>query len=391
MKKYCKCHVIALYELKSQWRGFTLFFLISLILISSLISIFSLTVHIPDEMTDYIRSTGKGAIYIEPNINDMEEIEALDIEVSKYVFPHLGPSAIIIPKELDYNVWLEDDTVFSFGGYVLRWLPNENYTHIKWLNDGIVSGRGLEEQDNYRPVIWISDETAKVLNVSCGDTIDFKATSVSATSVPCEIVGIYTQKATLPGFYVSMSLYSSSLDSLKQIPMFVTPNQLNNYKNIVADLEKYCTDVKYSEEFINSVMIMIYALYSICVLICVLETSMILSMSKSYFHKRNHFFAINKALGMKNSSILYTICMVMQGLIILAFICAMFISPIIMKYIIDLLEELFSGVKIPTNIWTPLSFSLLVIISILLWIICIICQKSYRSLHIISLIKRGNE
>lgn len=391
MKPHCKCAVIALNELKTQWRCFVLFFLISFILLSALISIFSMTKHIPDEMTGYVKQTGNGSITIDADISNFEKIEALPLEIVSYHFPYTGSEAINIPKEMKGEILLEDGTFALLDGSALRWLSDERSLRAEIIEEKLIEGRTVEAADNTRQAIWISDQAAKLLNVKCGDSIEFRATSEVAKSVSCEVAGIYRQDATIFAYYVTTPLYYASLDTVKDVRITVVPQNLRNFRNVVNDLQPLCLSVYYTTDFVDSVMMLVYTLYAICAFLCLLLMSIVLSISKGYFNKRSQFFAICKAIGIKNGSLLLIVCIVMQGLLVISFFTAMLVAPLLSRYIINFMEDLFGNIDIPTNVWTPLSFLLFFLVSFLLWTTCILSQKSYRSAHIVELIRQGNE
>ena len=118
--------------------------------------------------------------------------------------------------------------------------------------------------------------------------------------------------------------------------------------------------------------------------------SIIYSIAKSYYIKRKQFFAMAKALGMSNRDIFFVVCFVLHALITLAFAAALLISPMLNSYIIDFLNSLFSDVSVSSNIFNVYTLSVYVVVSVLLWLTCIISQRFYKSADISDFLKQND-
>ena len=118
---------------------------------------------------------------------------------------------------------------------------------------------------------------------------------------------------------------------------------------------------------------------------------MVFTISRSYFHRRTASFAVCKALGMQNRSMLLTVCMLMQALLSVAFLAAMLLAPYLNRYVGNLLNELFPDVKISERVWNPFTLLILLITSGLLWLTCICSQKTYAAPELVELIRQEDQ
>ena len=171
----------------------------------------------------------------------------------------------------------------------------------------------------------------------------------------------------------------------------LAPLNLKDYQNVLAELRANRIFPDEAQEFMDSVMLLVYALYVVCVFLCILEVGMVFTISRSYFHRRTAFFAVCKALGMQNQSMLLTVCMLMQALLSVAFLVAMLLAPYLNRYVGNLLNELFTDVKISESVWNPFSLLILLITSGLLWLTCICSQKTYAAPELVELIRQEDQ
>ena len=221
--------------------------------------------------------------------------------------------------------------------------------------------------------------------------MSFCADSTAAQSISCQIAGIYQQNIYLYSYYVSLPLYLQSLDTVESMQVTLAPLNLKDYQNVLAELRANRIFPDEAQEFMDSVMLLVYALYVVCVFLCILEVGMVFTISRSYFHRRTAFFAVCKALGMQNRSMLLTVCMLMQALLSVAFLAAMLLAPYLNRYVGNLLNELFTDVKISERVWNPFSLLILLITSGLLWLTCIFSQKTYAAPELVELIRQEDQ
>lgn len=394
MKRCCKVGVLALYEVRTQWKSFFFFLLISSILLSAMISIFTLAKRVPAEITEYIQSTGEGSIVIRTlPIDKLSAVEEMPVKFLNYHISFLEPSALGLSSDWEPQAEIENGAVISLNplGNIIRWIPEKKSFHAAELKQQLISGRGIEQEDNTGASIWLSEDAAKQMGADCGDIITFCADSTAAQRVSATVAGIYQQNIYLYSYYVSLPLYLRSLDTVDTLEVTIAPLNLKNYQNILSELNENRIFPEDGQEFMDSAMFLIYALYVVCVFLCILEASMVFSISRSYFHKRNAFFAVCKAIGMQNHSICLIVCIVMQLLLCCAFLVAMLLAPYLNQYVADRLSELFTGVQISVNVWNPFSFLIFLLTSALLWLTCICSQAVYASPNIVELIRRENQ
>lgn len=255
----------------------------------------------------------------------------------------------------------------------------------------LIAGRAPARQDDADAAIWLSEDAAAQLGAVCGDTVSFCADSTAAQSISCQIAGIYQQNIYLYTYYVSLPLYLQSLDTVESMQVTLAPLNLKDYQNVLAELRANRIFPDEAQEFMDSVMLLVYALYVVCVFLCILEVGMVFTISRSYFHRRTAFFAVCKALGMQNQSMLLTVCMLMQALLSVAFLAAMLLAPYLNRYVGNLLNELFTDVKISESVWNLFSLLILLITSGLLWLTCICSQKTYAAPELVELIRQEDQ
>lgn len=394
MKRCCKVGILAWYELRTQWKGFVFFGVISAILLSAVISIFTLARRVPGEITEYMQATGEGNIVIQRlPLDQLSVVDAMPVKVMDYHISFLEATAIGLPSNWSPQKVLENGDACSLPrqGGVIRWLPEEHSFHAVHLEQQLIAGRAPARQDDADAAIWLSEDAAAQLGAVCGDTVSFCADSTAAQSISCQIAGIYQQNIYLYSYYVSLPLYLQSLDTVESMQVILAPLNLKDYQNVLAELRANRIFPDEAQEFMDSVMLLVYALYVVCVFLCILEVGMVFTISRSYFHRRTAFFAVCKALGMQNRSMLLTVCMLMQALLSVAFLAAMLLAPYLNRYVGNLLNELFTDVKISESVWNPFSLLILLITSGLLWLTCICSQKTYAAPELVELIRQEDQ
>lgn len=397
MNTKCNRLIVALYELKSQKMSFICFFLISVVLLSAIISCFTLTVQIPAEISDYIFNTGYGSLQLSSiSSGELDRLEQMPIKLRYYEFPLTYSTAIGIPYDVEFTCIVEDNGVeyelfANTGGDVVRWVSESRYNIINRINENLTSGAPLSESINSEECIWLSDNAAEYLGVGLNDTVSFMASLDEAAEVNCTVKGIYTQDIYLSAFYVSQPLFDLSANKDKYIlSAIVAPINMKDYYSLANQMREAGWKPSYDEEFIDGVMMLVTVLYTFCVLLCFIEMSIIYSIAKSYYIKRKQFFAMTKALGMSNRDIFFVVCFVLHALITLAFAVALLISPLLNSYIVDFLNSLFSGVSVTSNIFNIYTLSVYVVVSVLLWLTCIISQRFYKSADISDFLKQND-
>ena len=397
MNTKCNRLTMALYELKSQKISFICFFLISVVLLSAIISCFTLTVQIPSEMSDYIFNTGYGSLNLS-NVKstDLNQLEKMPIRVLYYDFPVIESVSLGIPYDEEFTCIIEEDSVeyeliTQNSGSVLRWLSESRADTVNRLNENLTDGAEVTEAVNTEDGIWLSDNAAEYLRVGLNDTVSFKASTDEAVEVERTVKGIYTQDIYLSAFYVSQPLYNLSARSDSySVSATVAPINMKDYYNIVSRSQAAGWSPSYDDKFIDGIMLLISVLYTFCVLMCIIEMSVIYSIAKSYYIKRKQYFAIGKAMGMSNRDILFVVCFVLHMLVSLAFVAALIAAPILNTYIVDLLNSLFSDVKITTDVFNIYTLVIYIVVSVLLWITCLISQRFYTTADIVDFLKQND-
>lgn len=397
MKKHCRCLNIALYELKTGWRGFGVFFLICCLLLSTMISIFSLALQLPDELQEYITGTSLHMIHVgDIDKVDLSQIDNLPLKVVKYYYNGLPPCSIGIDD--GYLPPKVDGFIVDLSGAAIRGVNGDRSWQVTKINQQLLNGRPFEERDSNKSGIWLSDLSAEYLGVESGDSISFCVDSPAVSSldeepikyetVSCTVMGIYSMDASMNGYYVTFPLIKQSEGTISPFSGDFAPLSITDYKKVISELRGMHLKVSANTEIIDSMLLLVYALYGTCVFLCFLAVSMLLSISKMYYHRRMSFFAICKAIGLQNRHILIIICSTMQGLLTVAFAVSMFIAPLLNRYVIDCIEEVFKEVSITANVWTLISLLLYFITSSLLWIACSLNQAAFRSADIINLMRQ---
>jgi len=74
-----------------------------------------------------------------------------------------------------------------------------------------------------------------------------------------------------------------------------------------------------------------------------------------------------------------------------AFLAAMLLAPYLNRYVGNLLNELFTDVKISERVWNSFSLLILLITSGLLWLTCICAQKTYAAPELVELIRQEDQ
>lgn len=267
MKRCCKVGILAWYELRTQWKGFVFFGVISAILLSAVISIFTLARRVPGEITEYMQATGEGNIVIQRlPLDQLSVVDAMPVKVMDYHISFLEATAIGLPSNWSPQKVLENGDACSLPrqGGVIRWLPEEHSFHAVHLEQQLIAGRAPARQDDADAAIWLSEDAAAQLGAVCGDTVSFCADSTAAQSISCQIAGIYQQNIYLYSYYVSLPLYLQSLDTVESMQVTLAPLNLKDYQNVLAELRANRIFPDEAQEFMDSVMLLVYALYVVC-------------------------------------------------------------------------------------------------------------------------------
>ena len=397
MNTKCNRLIVALYELKSQKMSFICFFLISAVLLSAIISCFTLTVQLPDEISDYILNTGYGSLTVSDlRRKDLDLLEQMPVKLFFYAYQTFSPTSIGLPLDVQFTYIDESDgekyeANAMTSGCVVRWADIDGHNTAEDINQKLTVGAPLSESINSEEGIWLSDNAANYLGVGLNDTISFMASPNETAKVNCTVKGIYTQDSSLYAFYVSHPLFELSDYKYQFLTTaFVAPRSIKDFYNLANQMKAEGWSLSYDKEFIDGVMMLVTVLYTFCVLLCFIEMSIIYSIAKSYYIKRKQFFAMAKALGMSNRDIFFVVCFVLHALITLAFAVALLISPMLNSYIIDFLNSLFSDVSVSSNIFNVYTLSVYVVVSVLLWLTCIISQRFYKSADISDFLKQND-
>ena len=114
MKRCCKVGILAWYELRTQWKGFVFFGVISAILLSAVISIFTLARRVPGEITEYMQATGEGNIVIQRlPLDQLSVVDAMPVKVMDYHISFLEATAIGLPSNWSPQKVLENGDACS--------------------------------------------------------------------------------------------------------------------------------------------------------------------------------------------------------------------------------------------------------------------------------------
>ena len=154
MKRCCKVGILAWYELRTQWKGFVFFGVISAILLSAVISIFTLARRVPGEITEYMQATGEGNIVIQRlPLDQLSVVDAMPVKVMDYHISFLEATAIGLPSNWSPQKVLENGDACSLPGQggVIRWLPEEHSFHAVQLEQQLIAGRAPARQDESAP------------------------------------------------------------------------------------------------------------------------------------------------------------------------------------------------------------------------------------------------
>lgn len=398
MKPHCKTLTISLTEIKINLKFFLIFIFISVILFSAVISIFGLALQIPAELTGMIAGSRYSRIKVTNlNMDDLEYMESFPSTISYYV-EDLNQTQLNVSG---IDPTSEENEPIQIQGNIQNWIPNNKNATLKYLNENILNGSPWTEQDNDisesgAVPIWLNEHVADLLSVKVGDIV--KLYNKNGNPVVNSVVkGIYSMKLSiLYSYFINVPTYEklrtaddmTTVNAKKPYQVILSPYKIYNLSNIISELRKQYFCVSAEDDVINSLMYIIYTLYILTLFLICVSGGIFNTIIHLYFSKRRKYFGIYKAIGLNNNVLVLITFYVSQIIMTISFIFATLISPFINKYVINIINSLFDEVKI--NPVTSISSKLIIYagITLLVFLICLINKKQYKSLDVLSILKQ---
>lgn len=256
------------------------------------------------------------------------------------------------------------------------------------LNERICVGEGVSESnDGTDRTIWLSEQLSEELHSGVGDTVTL-TDPYSDESIVAEIKGVFATDGSTYPFYVSEGLYEAfGRQNYSLIVETDSPEEVLTLTNL---LEQNGFSYDFDLKQIRSIllvkrMILIAFVFSLLMMVVTLD-----SLLRICVFKRKELYALFIVQGMKLSKFTLFFGGLMQSVILVAFIPALFLT--------NPITELFYSA---TNGWIPklatgwglmIKFATFFILSVFLWIIC--CFRSgilVRRMDLSAVLSKGDE
>lgn len=393
MKKIVGGIIISISEFIINIRTFIITILVCVLIGAVNISVFSLLRVLPKEYNESIKNTSSGTITVKDvDYSELDFFRTLPINFNRICI-HSPRESIGIPGNAS-EILIEEDVHVPAGGYI-AYIQSKmsSFGDMAIVNKNIISGSEITEELCLQNNVWICDYWADKLSVKCGDVISFNALDGEETkTVDCKVAGIYKADYLIWEYYVSMNSYIESCGKEPEsFSVDVQFNDIKDYNKIESELKSHYFGVQSDKEVIKSMLLFIEALYAISFFLIVLETGVIYVLSHDFFRRRIKSFALYSTLGMSSLSIFFVITLIMQAVVCVSFASSLAIAPLMNKYLIKCIEELFEDMTFNVSVMTPYTLVIFLSISAFVWLLCILNNRTYRSMKLSELLRMGEE
>ena len=392
MKKIVCCFIISIREFIINIRTFIITILVCILVGAVNISVFSLLRVLPEEYNESIKNTSSGTITVnDVDYSELEVFKSLPINFNRIAI-HSPRESIGIPTEAD-SIEIDDVHVPN-GGMIVYIQPDmASNCESSIVNKNIISGSEITEELCKKNAVWICEYWAGELNIKCGDVMPFTVLADEGTkTIDCEVAGIYKTDYLTNEYYFSMNSYIESCGKEPEsFSVDIQFNDIKDYNKIVSELKSHYFGVQSDKEVIKSMMMFISALYAMSFFLIILEAGVIYALSHDFFRRRIKSFALYNTLGMSSRSIFLVITLIMQTVVSVSFLISHAIAPLMNKYLIKCLEELFEEMTFKVTVISSYTLAIFITISVFVWLLCIFNNRTYRSMKLSELLRRGEE
>lgn len=374
MKLFRGCCRIAGAELRTQWHFFIVFLVSASVFFSTLISILMITQRIPSVIDkNFSRSPVN---YI--TLNRIPEgylpfLESLPVEI------------IVFPKLNGQMIGNED-----LSGRTGNYLNDRPNASISLMNDAVIEGTTWTESDNSSYKIWLSTELAEKKRLNIGD--EMHITGRMNTDINAVVAGIFnSEQLGYPDFYVTYPVYEAALpNTVKDHKVTILPNSIFQHNKIINELKtRFIHSSSPNQSVIDGYMAVLFLLYALCGVIGLMVIGVLFATARAYFIRRTRFFSVMLSLGLKKRGIMTVVCLVTQGVLIVAFLVSQFVSPYLLAYVSDCLSELWLDLDISTNVWNLSALLCFLAVSLFAWTICFLGKRKFKTSGITELVRSG--
>ncbi len=384
----CNTLAVAAYELRKFWRMFVVFLLVSMLLCSVTMSVLQLAMQLPDRISDMYQSKLSTTIDVSGIYADeLDQIIQQDMKLTAIQNEAELGSIILGEDVMQYSEEAEQPI---YGGLV--WAAKGDLTvSAELMNQVITAGSGFHPSNAADPAkIWLSERTALILNVRAGDSVSLCCTD-GTLAFDALLCGIYSSESYLSDYYIAPALYQELLpaDVAATYSISGIPHRYEDYLRIIHTMQKARFAVSCMEfETLKSYTAFLYMLYGFCVVLLVCIISVCMHMLKLYFERRRSFFGIQRALGMQSSSVFGVALWVSEGVMLLAFLGSMLLTPWILEYVIHYINALFEGIALRRQLYGRSALLCLCLCLLLPLFSCLIEYRAIKRMNTVSILRR---
>ena len=301
-----------------------IFFLISLLILSPLISIVQMAVEIPKKIDSYTYDYN----YTEIVISDVKEgyLEIID-EQYKDELDVYADDRLILCGSLD-DFYMTDTYPdiygdFCYSGIYLSQRERTRKNYIDTLNQQMIQGDAVTEETYGQNYIWLEDFVAEELTLGPGDVIEIKSNVNPETTECYTVKGIYRDGEDKDGsillnsvFYVDG--YAAGEDHILE-HVYLYPHTLQAYAEIMKKLEQmgYKDDMDTDSMTVSFIYVK-YLIYGTEIFMIFLMVSLFLTLLNMYYQRRRQNYALYRMLGMNTGHIWCILAVVMSVLLLAA-------------------------------------------------------------------------
>ena len=243
MKPRCKLLKLCLLEFAGQWKMLLIFFLISILILSPLISIVQMAVEIPEKIDTYTYDYA----YTWIKIDGMKEefLEIIEKQYSEELDVYVYDTVYLWGKDDKWNLTnlvSEGDIGDVWRGEYISNREISANTYIDILNQQILQGEKVTDETYGKNYIWIEDDMAEMMSLTSGDIIEIAGDEDSEDTTLYTVKGIYQNGEDEDGFnllhgYFFVTAYEGADHrSLSCVELY--PHTLQCYAEIMKKLQQ---------------------------------------------------------------------------------------------------------------------------------------------------------
>ena len=356
MKPRCKLIKLCLLEFAGQWKMLLIFFLISILILSPLISIVQMAVEIPKKIDSYTYDYS----YTWIKIDDMKEgyLETIESRYKDVMDVYVYDALYLCGSIDDWYMtdsFLDAYGNFCYGGIYISQREKTEHNYIDILNQQMIQGDAVTEENYDQNYIWLEDFLAEEKSLALGDVIEIRSNTNPEKTESYTVKGIYQDGEDENGFILLNSAFyvdgyaAGDEHLLSQVNLY--PHTLQCYAEIMKKLQQtgYKDDLDTNSMTVSFIYVK-YLIYGTEIFMIFLMVTLFLTLLNMYYQRRRQNYALYRMLGMRTGHIWGILAVVMSALLLGTFGGSLILSPYINRYIVDFMEDILPQIELEISI-----------------------------------------